>query len=282
MFQEGENFPEKNEKNEYGANVTIHAIFERHGEKKNEKGTGETGLTEKGRINSRKFGENLSARSAIKNYDSNTDRTIETGELAKTGSPTENKLKRRPREELAFHGSKGEFYNQLISIRDELMGENPEKLPEIEFERRRKEAANKQMDYYFSFGDQRPDPSTYSSVETAATVASLVKKYINMPSKLKNDSGVDLINSSHDLVLASFLKEVMVREVGAKKIRGFDKIKEIGGVIDYNETFEILVKTDRQGQKTVKLIFRGQEYDLDLDRLEELDEINSKLKKEKM
>ena len=56
----------------------------------------------------------------------------------------------------------------------------------------------------------------------------------------------------------------------------FEKIEEIGGGIGYNEYFEVLVETDGVGTKTIKLIFRGKEYELDTKRVGELLEIADK------
>jgi hypothetical protein len=102
-----------------------------------------------------------------------------------------------------------------------------------------------------------------------------------MADRLYFGSEVDLLNASHGGTLEPFLKEVMLRRVrdkgGKEKIvRGFDSIEEIGGGMRYGESWSLLIKTDAYGNKTIKLFLRGQEYDLDVERLKELVHVSKK------
>lgn len=264
--------PEQKEK--YGRNVKIHAIFIRHGEKGVSTVTAETALSETGRRTSIEFGRKLEKREAIKAYTSDTERTIETARLVVENSPTQRKMVQRVRKELGFYYDKeGDFFRKAMEIKKETLGPDFNNLSEEEKRRRTRESDKRQIDYYLSFGDKRPDLKTFSPVETAAMVARRVDIYIRMAERLYSGSDVDLINVSHDFPLSAFLKETLVREVEGKKVRGFKTLDEIGGPIEFNEGFEFLIQTDSERNKSVKIVFRNKEYQVDVERLKELVDI---------
>jgi broad specificity phosphatase PhoE len=278
-FKKIEYGPEaKESKERFGRNVKIHAIFVRHGEKEISPTKFETGLTERGKKESKEFAKKLKERKTIKAFSSDTERTKETAKLIVEASPTEKKMKQRVKKELGFYyDPEGGFVKKLKEIKKEILGENFDRLPEKEQKERFHEYEKQTMDYYLGFGNKRPDPNTFSPVETAAMIARRLDIYLRMPEKLYSDSEVDLINVSHDFPLVSFLKEVLIRKVGEKQIRGFGKIDEIGGPIGLNEGFEVLIQTDNQGEESLKMIFRNQEYRIDMERLKELVEIAKSL-----
>lgn len=266
---------------EKGRNVTIHAIFVRHGEKGVSVTTAETGLSERGEKESIEFGRRLEERKAIKAYTSDTERTIATAKLIVEASPTQKKMRQIVKHGLGFYYNKeGDFVREAMKIKKETLGEDFNSLSEEEKSRRMRESDKRQIDYYLSFGDKRPDPKTYSPVETAARVARRVDVYLRMTERLYSESDVDLINVSHDFPLSAFLKEVLVREKEEKQIRGFDTLDEIGGPIEFNEGFEILIQTDKEGKKSVKMNFRNQEYQIDMERLNELVKIAKTLEED--
>ena len=274
------NFLEKNV--EKGNNVTIHAIFGRHGEKAHNPDNPETGLTDKGREESFGFGKSLETKDFIKSYTSKTARTKETAELVKQGSDTERKGITRGRRELAFvYDPQGNFLKKVMQIKKEVLGDEYNSLSEEKKKKKLYEATSKQVDYYLSFGDKRPDPNTYSPVETASQIAELVDQYIKMSSKLKSNSNVDLFNATHDFNLATFLKEVIIREVNGVKKSGFESIEDIGGPTDFNESFEVVIERKSTKDVSIKLLFRDQEYNIDLNRIGELVNIAKNLKDKK-
>lgn len=266
-------------KEKLGRNIKIHAIFVRHGEKGLSTITGETRLTKRGRRESKKFGRRLEKREAIKPYSSDTERTRETAKLIVEASPTKKKMRQRVKKELGFYSKDGDFVREAMKIKKETLGEDFNSLSKEEKKRRIRESDKRQTNYYLSFGDKRSDPETYSPVEAAAMVARRVDLYIRMTEKLHSNTDVDLINVSHDLSLSAFLKEVLVRDLEEKKVRGFNTIDEIGGPIEFNEGFEILIQTDDQGKKSVNMSFRNQEYQVDMERLKELVEISKSLER---
>lgn len=267
-------------KEKFGRNVKIHAIFVRHGEKGLSTITGETYLTKRGRKESKKFGKGLEKRKAIKPYSSDTERTIETAKLIVEASPTKKKMRQRVKKELGFYCLEGgDFIHEVMRIKKETLGKDFDNLSKEEKEKKLRESDKRQTDYYLSFENRRPDAGTYSPVEAAAMVARRVDLYIRMPEKLHSDTDVNLINVSHDLTLSAFLKELTIRDAEGKQVRGFNTIDEIGGPIGFNEGFEILIQTNNQGKKSVKMSFRNQECQVDTKRLNELVEIARNLEK---
>jgi len=279
-----ENFETKNIseniENKYGKNVKIHAIFLRHGEKETDMTAADTGLTERGRRESLEIGRKLDEKDLIKAYSSDTDRTKESAELIVFASPTEKKMKHRIEKELSFYYDKnGVFFNNLIKAKKEMLGDGFKELQEEEKKEKMEKYENWATDYYLSFSEQRPDESTMSPVETAAIMAKRVETYIKMADRLRSNSDIQMINDTHDLNLAAFLKEALVRDVNGQKIRGFKSIEEIGGSLAFNEGFEIIVENDEEGKKNIKFVFRKRQYELDFQRLNELSKIAKDVEK---
>ena len=279
-----ENFETKNIseniENKYGKNVKIHAIFLRHGEKETDMTAADTGLTERGRRESLEIGRKLDEKDLIKAYSSDTDRTKESAELIVFASPTEKKMKHRIEKELSFYYDKnGVFFNNLMKAKKEMLGNGFKELQEEEKKEKMEKYENWATDYYLSFSEQRPDESTMSPVETAAIMAKRVETYIKMADRLRSGSDIQMINDTHDLNLAAFLKEALVRDVNGQKIRGFKSIEEIGGSLAFNEGFEIIVENDEEGKKNIKFVFRKRQYELDFQRLNELSKIAKDVEK---
>ena len=270
----------ENIENKYGKNVKIHAIFLRHGEKETDMTAADTGLTERGRRESLEIGRKLDEKDLIKAYSSDTDRTKESAELIVFASPTEKKMKHRIEKELSFYYDKnGVFFNNLMKAKKEMLGNGFKELQEEEKKEKMEKYENWATDYYLSFSEQRPDESTMSPVETAAIMAKRVETYIKMADRLRSNSDIQMINDTHDLNLAAFLKEALVRDVNGQKIRGFKSIEEIGGSLAFNEGFEIIVENDEEGKKNIKFVFRGRQYELDFQRLNELSKIAKDVEK---
>ena len=230
----------------YGKNVEIHTIFVRHGEKDKE---GQ--LTYAGIEQAKAYGRSLGERTAIKGYSSRMQRAIDTTENAINAAPHNKRLKTRIRRELGMPGMSKDFLNEYIKHVKE-GGENGA------------------ADWYFGLGNKRFDKETASAKEVAEGFAYMLRKNIRMSGKLYTGSKVDLVNGTHQLLPESLLKEVMIRDVNGKKVRGFDSVEEIGGVLKYTEPVDFAIKRDGGGETYVQLHFRGQEYDVDMGRLNQL------------
>lgn len=273
--------PEQSIENQkkFGRNIEVHGRFIRHGEKLELLDESETGLTEEGKRGSIDFGKKLEPRTAIKGYSSDTDRTKDTIRLIVESSPTGKKMTQHIKDELYVNYS-SEFRARIMEIKKRELGEDFDEQPAEEKRKRLTRCGIEQMNFYLPFKDKRPDKKTYSPVETAAQVARRADLYIRMADKMYSDSKVDLMNGAHDVNIAVFLNEVMIRKVDGQEKRGFDSMQDIGGPIDYHEGFDIVTRIDECGEKTVKIIFRDKEYDIDLKRLGELVEIAKNLEQE--
>ncbi|HTX86557.1 MAG TPA: histidine phosphatase family protein [Candidatus Nanoarchaeia archaeon] len=270
-------FNPKENKIEKGSNVTIHAVFTRHGEKGYSTITPDTGLTEEGKKKSFATGAEREEVDMVKPYSSRTERTKETSELEAQGSPTLKKGEYRVREGLGFPlDPQSEFSQRAQKIKKDIVGETHLKKDSEEFKKLLAQASDAQTDYYLSFGDKKPDSLAPSPVEAAANLAKLIDNYSRMAKKINSGSEVDLINATHDLNLAAFLKEVLVREIDKRRTVGFDSVKDIGGAFDFNENFEVLIRTDAGGQESRALLFRGKEFEIDEKRFTELVDIYDK------
>lgn len=267
-------------KEPYGRNVEIHAIFVRHGDKDMSGQNPETALSEDGRHQSDEFGSALAQRTVIKSFSSNTDRTKETVGRAQAASPTQQKFLLRLRDELRFHyDSTGVLMDAVKTLRAEILGDDFAVLPKDEQQRRVREYERRFQNYYLSFGDQRPDPGTYSPVESASQIARRVDLYIRMTDRLRSDTKADLLNGTHDVLVASFLKEVIIRERNGQRVTGFDTVEDIGGPVDFTESFDVFTRTDDVGVQSTTLFFRSQEYEIDMPRLLTLVGIAKQLEK---
>lgn len=239
----------------FGRNVKLRAIFKRHGEKEHKiGGTGETSLTENGRAESMRYGQQLETTNAIKSYSSPTERTRDTGDLVVEGAPAERKLKSMVKEELALNfDPDGELSKEYIRLQHEILGSDFKAQGAAEQEKRQTELDTQYHDLYLSYGNEAPPGVELSPNQIADQIAKRIKTYLQMAERLYNNYEATLINATHDLCIAAFVK----------KIIGFESVREIGGPIKFNEGFEVLINTDDQGEQEAKMIFRDQEYSLE-------------------
>ncbi len=235
--------PESQER--FGRNVEIHVVFVRHGEKDE---SGE--LTEKGKNQAAEFGKRLEGKDAIKGYSSPVQRAIETVEKILESSPHDKKLKTRVRTEIGIPPFSKECYKKF----KELEARDPDAAAE----------------WFLSFGTERPDAETASPHEVAESFAYILTKYLRMADKLYSGSNIDLVNVTHQGLPESLLKEVLKREIDDKEVIGFENLKDIGGALKFTEGMEFVIKTDGEGNKKLTVSFRGQEYDIDMAKRDEL------------
>lgn len=235
---------ELEEKLGYGKDVEIHAIFVRHGEKDKE---GQ--LTYQGREQAKAYGRNLGKRKAIKGYSSSVQRVIDTTEEIIEAAPHDKKLKTRIRE-LTNPGFSKKFIEEYMR--------HYEKSPDAA------------ADWYFELGKKRFDESNPTTQELAESFAYIVQKDIRMSNRLYSGSKVDLVVGTHQNLPECLLKEVLIRDVDGKSVRGFDSVKEIGGLLEYAEQVDFVIKRDSERETHIKVEFRGKEYDVDMKRLNQL------------
>lgn len=285
MFKEGriensiENYREKEPNERFGKNVKIRVTFMRHATKADTSDiTGKSLLSEKGQEEAREKGRRLETKEdGIKSYTSPVARAIETANLVieeqeKKGAKI---FKVRERCELDLLPGSKDFYEKIIELTKENL---PADYSELEGDKKQEafeKAEDVALDWWLQQEDEKFDEETISPKEMAVSIAKLVDKYIRMSSRLYSGSSVDLLNVSHKGTFEPFLKEVLLRKVkdedgNEKVIRGFNSLEEIGGALRPAESWDLDIKTDETNGKSVKFNFREQEYDLDMQRLNEL------------
>jgi len=229
----------------FGRDVEIHAIFMRHGEK-NEDGE----LTEEGKKQAIEFGSELTKKDAIKAYSSPVQRVLETVQQVIESAPHDKKLNTKIRTEIGIPASSKKFIEKFKQLEEDGVG--------------------LAVEWYLSFGTKKPDQDTTSPYEVAKSFAYILTKYLTMADKLYSGSRIDLINGTHQGLPEALLKEVLIRQKDDQKVIGFEKLEDIGGALKFSEGMEFLIKIDELGNKILKLNFRGQIYDIDMDKLNEL------------
>lgn len=237
-------FPEIKEK-KTGKNVDLHVRFVRHGNKLPDGSLAKEGFDE-----AEKFGKKMNSedRQVIKGYSSPFKRVEQTIDTIIKNAPHDRKLQLRKRAELGIYPCSADYLKQWKAI--EAQGDN-----------------TKLLDWYWSFGDKRPDSGTWSPKEVSELFAHILTKYMKMPNKLFDGSKVDLINGTHLGLAESLLKETLVRDVDGEKKIGFQSVSEIGGGLNTTEEIDFHITTDEKENNLVKVNLRGKEYDVDLDKV---------------
>ena len=78
------------------------------------------------------------------------------------------------------------------------------------------------VDWWLSFGDQRPDEGTLSPREMAAEVAYKLNRLINLGAFMPNNEKVDLISCGHKTSTEAFLKYALERTADGETVVGFE------------------------------------------------------------
>lgn len=123
--------------------------------------------------------------------------------------------------------------------------------------------------------------------DVASGIAARIEHYRKLAKRLKSGSKYSLVNVNHDLDLACFLKECLVRETKEGEIKGFEDIKEIGGLFDRAEFFELKLNLDKESKEELSFKFDNPERlsnvkcKLDIKRVEELAQLFEEKYREK-
>ena len=131
------------------------------------------------------------------------------------------------------------------------------------------------LEWYLSFGNNKPDEETPSPREQAASVAFKINRLVHLPDFMPSDKSVDLISSGHKTSTEAFLKYVIEQKTDEETKVGFDKLEEIGGSLKILDSWDLHMQNDENGKKSVTIILRRengetQEYALNISMLNEL------------
>jgi hypothetical protein len=103
-----------------------------------------------------------------------------------------------------------------------------------------------------------------------SSLAFFIDKYIRMGNKLYSNSHVELLHITHDVVIGDFLRKVaIVKDKEGKRIDIKD-LDILGGNIKPLEGFEFQIYLDQEGEKHLKINFRGNEFEVDEEKLSDL------------
>ena len=215
--------------------------FVRHGEKGEEGEEIKKGLTEKGREQARALGKRFK-----KIYDTKNEGNIY---LAASSSPIGRTI-----ETVKLILGVEPRYNKSIIKDDRLVMELNPRIMNRYAKIFKEEGREKANDWYLT---------TKNSRDVAYNLASFLesnkKKFMYLNRKGKR---FQYIAGTHEVVPESLLKRILVKEGK----RGFNKISEIGGGLNYAEPINFLLKKDG----TYQVNFRDKIYDVDMDELERL------------
>lgn len=231
-----------------GKNAEVRLIFIRHGEKDpkdRERGL----LTEKGKQEFRDFvaKELNDPNRSLVCYGTEIARTIQSSMEALKSACANIKVFPEPLDELDMHigesmdkGRKSRFSRNFIeTMKGMPQGHN--------------------VKQYLTYGDKRPDETTYSPREFAGGLAKIILGYDAKIDKFKSGNKSDVLLVSHDFVLSTFIQEVLHEQFSTEH-----------STLRTAEFFEVVVKTDEKGQHTMECVYNGKHFNLDLDMLKDL------------
>lgn len=301
----GQEAPEKTYEKEFGQETKFRIVTSRHAQKASgevfaaEGGISASSISPQGKAEATQLGEvlDISIPPSGKGYGvraSYIDRTSETLEAIEAG------FKQPPR------GGDGERTRKIVR-KVELLAEMPEamwKIYERKFDINRDRVMARQGKNPKDFGKLTPDEQEkiaetaeepiveewlfdktselyrlYPPEEAAASVAVLYANYVDMPELFYSGTEATLNQSTHKTTTEPLLKEILILPSGEKMI----SLQDIGGSLGTVDSWELLVETDEEENKKVQILMRrkkrGEEdklefeeatYDVDLERLEEL------------
>jgi len=291
--------PEAEYEKPYGLDVGIKNYYFRHAEKASglvggEGGISTSNISEKGKKESRELGSQLEkpARQGFKIRWSGLDRTLETGRAMTKGYLDEDIGKEfTARQSADLLPEYATQYDQFVDLYM-LKWEENKKVIMDEMGIEGEEYASLDPTQQAEIAERAEEPITSEWLgnpdselgklhppEIAASyLAVRVRRDIKLADKLKSGSEVDFFNMTHTTITEPLLMEIVELEGGQKP----KEIKDIGGALGLNEGWELDVATDEDGEKTVKLFiyrvdrsgdnpqYNKTEYDIDLERLDEL------------
>jgi broad specificity phosphatase PhoE len=120
--------------------------------------------------------------------------------------------------------------------------------------------------------------------EMAGSHAHALNHYRAMAKRLKSGSTVLLPLGTHGTMIEYLLMEALVHKgENDEEITGTNDVEDLGGEFNTSDAYTIHVKTDEEGkEKVLRVTFdqgdkKGQEFRLDIHKLDELDEAYTKL-----
>lgn len=104
--------------------------------------------------------------------------------------------------------------------------------------------------------DKKFPASSFTGKEMGESVKNLINHFSEMASHLKSNSKVKLILVSHSGIIEHFTKYVYLQNHPELKPEDVDA-KTIGGLVNFGEGPEIIIKSDQAGNQTIKFKFKN-------------------------
>ncbi len=123
-------------------------------------------------------------------------------------------------------------------------------------------------EWFLSFGDRGPDAKSASPAEAARRIGSVLwAEWLAFDGERPGPAHI--LNGTHQTLVESLLQRIMVRRTSQGPVTGFTSLREIGGALRFAEGAVFRIAGDTS-KKTLKLLFRGEQHEVDLARLEAL------------
>jgi hypothetical protein len=176
------------------------------------------------------------------------------------GQKPENKFIMRAKPELDVITGFAKVVEASKSYVSEQQAQNP-----------KKNKLDCQIQYYLDHAGEWKAQGVTEPEEVAQQTAYRLNQELKMIGRLnrqrKDTSDLTLQNFSHGPKLEPFLQRVMLKKDGRA---GFDSLDEIGGSFNPGEKFAVDTEIGVGGQMSAKLLLRGEEYGIDLNKVAEL------------
>lgn len=274
-------------KESIGKNTEVKLTFGRHTDKEDSKvvetdgsGVSKALISEEGGERAQNFGETLTDRKFNKEYVTSSERTTQTLKRVLAGAKIDFK-----EEDLASYfnfpglelkGELGKKYMEIINqnkdrfLKELYPGKEFNELTAREQGIVVDAGGDLALDWYLQNDKKAPYPDAQSPYDFASIAAYKLNRLINLGDHMPNGKTVDLLSIGHKTSTEPLLKYCLVQEENGNKKVGFDKLEEIGGGLQTMEDWTLVARNDAEGNKNLKIILRGKEYDLDMDKLKEM------------
>ncbi len=272
------------ESKERGKNVEINFIFARHSEKTSgnvynpdSQDISDAPLSERGKSMARDFGKTLKNAGLRPKggYITDIERTGETlREIFKTAEP----IDQIKREYLSFPVELTKYTEQRFQEiyeqeREQVMqkqhpGKLFDSLTPAEQEGVSWQATEPALAWFLDLDTMWPDSDKKSEpYQQASHVAYKLRRFIELPEKMENDRRINLLSIGHKTQTEAFLAYVLK---GLKGKTLSKRLGSIGGGLHVMESWCLSIKTNDMGNKFISIFFREKEYEVSLDKLNEL------------
>lgn len=274
-------YPEQYERPKFGANVVIRNYWIRHAQKmsgeiisQDKTSVSTSAISERGKKTSREYGETLdAAKHGAKGYVSHSERTSQTLDEIFKGYQKANADKpirfTRTRKELTleipdeflklyekkFNEQRKKILNELGIAEESFVTLSPDKQEEIA-ELSEEPVIKEWLDADNELAKLFP-PS-----KAAARFADIFnKRHDKLAKMLNSGSEIDLFHITHKAITEPFLTSgVLIRKTNGERVT---KLEQLGGSLKTLENWMSEVTTDNNGNPTVTIKFRDEEFIID-------------------